>query len=154
MKPLTIALLSCIFFTLVAVGNNVVASEEKRYKITEDGKVDWYTFSGFRRYHSECHVCHGPAGTGSSFAPSLLDSVKTLGYGKFLEVVVTGRVNVTTSVQNVMPSFATNLNVMCFVDDIYTYLIARADGAVGVERPAHVSKPPEVTVRDNACFDQ
>src|SRR4051812_29181195 len=25
------------------------------YNIAGDGTVDWYTFSGFRRYHSECH---------------------------------------------------------------------------------------------------
>src|SRR5690606_2372092 len=32
------------------------------FAVTEDGTVDWYTFSGYRRYHSECHVCHGPDG--------------------------------------------------------------------------------------------
>jgi len=32
------------------------------YKISADGTVDWYTYSGFRRYHSDCHVCHGPNG--------------------------------------------------------------------------------------------
>jgi len=30
------------------------------YKISGEGVVDWYTYSGFRRYHSDCHVCHGP----------------------------------------------------------------------------------------------
>ncbi len=30
------------------------------YKVIADGTVDWYTYSGYRRYHSECHVCHGP----------------------------------------------------------------------------------------------
>ncbi len=43
------------------------------YRIAADGTVDWYTYSGFRRYHSECHVCHGPNGDGSSFAPALKD---------------------------------------------------------------------------------
>jgi mono/diheme cytochrome c family protein len=38
------------------------------FKIDEDGTVDWYTFSGYRRYHSDCHVCHGPDGVGSSYA--------------------------------------------------------------------------------------
>ena len=41
------------------------------YKIQPDGTVDWYTYSGYRRYHSECHVCHGPDGMGSSYAPAL-----------------------------------------------------------------------------------
>ena len=34
------------------------------FKIQPDGTVDWYTFSGYRRYHSDCHVCHGPDGVG------------------------------------------------------------------------------------------
>ena len=43
------------------------------YKIAPDGTVDWYTYSGYRRYHSECHVCHGPDGMGSTYAPALKD---------------------------------------------------------------------------------
>ena len=128
------------------------AMEEKPYNIDSEGRVDWYTFSGFRRYHAECHVCHGPAGLGSSFAPNLLDSLKVLGYEKFLEVVVNGRVNISTESQNVMPGFGTNLNVMCFLDDIYAYLYARADGAIGTERPNKQSKPKAAAERDNACL--
>ena len=52
------------------------------YKISPDGTVDWYTFSGFRRYHSDCHVCHGPNGEGSSYAPALANSLKTLSYSR------------------------------------------------------------------------
>jgi len=48
------------------------------YKIDKDGTVDFPTFSGFRRYHSDCHVCHGPDGEGSSYAPALADSLKTM----------------------------------------------------------------------------
>ena len=43
------------------------------YNIAADGTVDWYTFSGFRRYHSECHTCHGPDGEGSTYAPGLVE---------------------------------------------------------------------------------
>ncbi len=38
--------------------------------------VDWYTYNGYRRYHSECHVCHGPNGLGSSYAPALAKSLE------------------------------------------------------------------------------
>ena len=48
------------------------------YKVQSDGTVDWYTYSGFRRYHSDCHVCHGPDGEGSSYAPALSNSLKTM----------------------------------------------------------------------------
>src|SRR6202046_201128 len=56
------------------------------YKISADGTVDWYTFSGFRRYHSDCHVCHGPNGEGSSYAPALANSLKTLSYSDFTNI--------------------------------------------------------------------
>ena len=58
-----------------SAGAQTQQSEEKPYKI-DNGVSDWYTFSGYKRYHSECHVCHGPDGLGSSFAPSLVDSQK------------------------------------------------------------------------------
>ena len=53
------------------------------YNIQPDGTVDWYTFSGFRRYHSECHVCHGPDGEGSTYAPRSRNSLKTMSYAEF-----------------------------------------------------------------------
>lgn len=127
-------------------------AEEKPYSVDENGVVDWYTFSGFRRYHAECHVCHGPDGLGSSFAPALTDSLKTLSYEDFMEVVVNGRQNVTSGSDKVMPAFAENLNVMCFIDDLYAYLKARSDGAVGRGRPNKQAKPQEAAERDESCM--
>ncbi|TKA98650.1 MAG: c-type cytochrome, methanol metabolism-related, partial [Mesorhizobium sp.] len=46
-------------------GKYLDADGNPTYKI-ENGTVDWYTFSGYRRYHSDCHVCHGQDATGSS----------------------------------------------------------------------------------------
>ena len=60
------------------------------YKVSADGTVDWYTYSGFRRYHSECHVCHGPDGEGSSYAPALANSLKTMSFAEFYGTVVGG----------------------------------------------------------------
>ena len=45
------------------------------YKVQSDGTVDWFTYSGFRRYHSDCHVCHGPDGEGSTYAPAVINSL-------------------------------------------------------------------------------
>ncbi len=113
------------------------------YKIAADGTVDWYTYSGYRRYHSECHVCHGPDGMGSSYAPALKDSLKTMSYGDFLGIVASGRKNVGTAQDNVMPAFGANPNVACYMDDVYVYLRARANDAVGRVRPAkHEDKSP------------
>jgi methanol metabolism-related c-type cytochrome len=125
------------------------------FKIASDGSVDWYTYSGFRRYHSECHVCHGPDGMGSSYAPALKDSLKTMSYADFLGVVATGRKNVSSSQENVMPSFGDNKNVVCYLDDIYVYLRARASDAVGRGRPdKHEDKPPAAQKAEDACMEQ
>src|SRR5262249_28971665 len=59
------------------------------YKIQGE-KVDWYTYSGYRRYHSECHVCDGPEGEESTYAPALKDSLKTMSYSDFTTVVIGG----------------------------------------------------------------
>jgi len=110
--------------------------EEKPYSIV-NGKVDKGTYNGWRRYHSSCHTCHGPDGLGSSYAPSLVDSLKTMSYEDFTEVVINGRENVSTSQQNVMPAFGTVMDVATYIDDIYAYLKARSDGALGRGRPQH-----------------
>jgi methanol metabolism-related c-type cytochrome len=123
------------------------------YKVQADGTVDWYTYSGYRRYHSECHVCHGPDGMGSSYAPALKDSLKTLSYGDFLGVVASGRKNVTSSTESVMPAFGDNANVACYMDDLYVYLRARANDAVARVRPAkHEDKPKAAEEAENSCM--
>jgi methanol metabolism-related c-type cytochrome len=113
------------------------------FKIAADGTVDWYTYSGYRRYHSECHVCHGPDGEGSTYAPGLKGSAKTTSYAEFFEVVVNGRQKVGASQQQVMPAFGLNSNVMCYLDDIYIYLRARGNDALGRVRPAKREPKPE-----------
>jgi len=123
------------------------------FKVGSDGTVDWYTYSGFRRYHSECHVCHGPDGMGSTYAPALKESLKTMDYADFLGVVATGRKNVSSAQENVMPAFGDNKNVVCYLDDIYVYLRARANDAVPRGRPAkHEDKPPAVQKAEDACM--
>jgi methanol metabolism-related c-type cytochrome len=114
--------------------------------------VDWATFNGYRRYHSSCHVCHGPDAMGSSFAPALVDSLKTITYDQYLNIVTNGRKNVNTASQKEMPAFANDPNVMCFIDDIYAYLKARADGALGRERPEHAPKPADAQAAEDSCL--
>jgi methanol metabolism-related c-type cytochrome len=125
------------------------------FKVTADGTVDWSTYSGYRRYHSDCHVCHGPDGEGSTYAPALKNSLKTLSYGDFQAVVAGGRKNVNSSQESVMPAFGTNPNVMCYLDDIYVYLRARANDAAPRGRPEkHEDKPSEATQAENSCMGQ
>ncbi len=134
-------------------GKYLDADDTPTYNVEKDGTVDWYTYSGFRRYHSECHVCHGPDALGSTFAPPLRDSMRTMSYDAFVEVVVNGREKVGAAQQSKMPSFGTNLNVMCFMDDLYVYLKARADDAIGRGRPRKKeAKSKEAREAEKDCF--
>jgi methanol metabolism-related c-type cytochrome len=124
------------------------------YKMDEDGTVDWYTFSGYRRYHSDCHVCHGPDGVGSSYAPALADSLKNMDYGTFLSIVAEGRQNVGGGKENVMPAFGDNKNVYCYMDDLYIYLRARSvDGIPRGRPPKKADKPQAAKDNEKACMD-
>jgi methanol metabolism-related c-type cytochrome len=123
------------------------------FHIAPDGTVDWYTYSGFRRYHSECHVCHGPDGEGSTYAPGFVESLKTMSHPDFLLVVASGRQNVGAGKESVMPALGDNPNVMCYIDDIYVYLKARAEGGLPRGRPAkRAEKPAAADKHEKACF--
>ena len=125
------------------------------FHIGPDGTVDWYTFSGYRRYHSECHVCHGPDGEGSTYAPGLKPFILNNDYSKFVEVVINGRQNVGSGQESVMPAFGLNKNVVCYLDDIYVYLRARANDALPRGRPQkREEKPQSASQAEDACIGQ
>ncbi len=129
------------------------AKGDPTYSVQTDGTVDWPTYSGFRRYHSECHVCHGPNAEGSSYAPALKDSLKTIGYQEFYGIVVGGREHVDSANDKVMPAFADNKNVMCYLNDIYTYIRARSTDAIGPGRPLkHEEKSEDTTKAEDSCL--
>src|SRR5579859_1599025 len=135
--PAAMASLVFTFATAVPSTAARAADEPKPYKI-ENGTVDQGTYNGYRRYGESCLRCHGPDGAGSSYAPDLTESLKHLDHDQFGEVVINGRQNVTTSNTNVMPAFGTAEDVVNYLDDIYAYLKARSDGALGRGRPKRV----------------
>ncbi len=121
----------------------------------ENGELDYASFSGYRRYHAECHVCHGPDGEGSTYAPALKDSVThKIDYYTFQEIVASGLQSTGTgSANQVMPAFGTNRNVWCYVDDIYTYLLAHGTGAIPRGRPAlKAKKSDEFAAQEESCM--
>lgn len=130
-------------------GKWLTADDVPTFKVEENGSVDWYTFSGYRRYHADCHTCHGPDGQGSSYAPAIAKTAASIDYYEFTDVVVNGK----REGNLVMPSFGTNLNVMCYLDDIYIYLKAVGSGAIPRGRPpTHADKPASFTEAENACM--
>jgi methanol metabolism-related c-type cytochrome len=142
-KTRTVELLSAhvgmaLFAGYIAAATAEPAQPEQKPYTIQDGKVDKKTYNGWRRYTESCMRCHGPDGAGSSYAPDLVDSVKQMTQDEFNEVVVNGRTNVNSASENVMPPFGTVEDVMNYLDDIWAYLKARADGAVGRGRPARI----------------
>jgi methanol metabolism-related c-type cytochrome len=125
-----------VFAGVVAV---TAAEEPKPYTIT-DGKVDSHTYNGWRRYTESCLRCHGPDGAGSSYAPNLLESLKTMSEEQVKEVIINGRVNVNASADNVMPAFGEVEDVALYIDDIYAYLKARSDGVLDRGRPPRIDE--------------
>jgi len=103
------------------------------------GWMDFATYKGWRAYHAECHVCHGPDAMGSTYAPSLMVSLQEgLSYDDFFNVIMNGRgENEGAQKGNVMPAFGANTNVAPHVEDMYRYVKARAEGKIrrGVRLP-------------------
>ena len=82
------------------------------------------------------------------------NSLKTMSYNDFLGLVASGRKNVNTAQQNVMPAFGANPNVSCYMDDLYVYLRARANDAVPRGRPAkHEPSRTAYTKAERAASD-
>jgi mono/diheme cytochrome c family protein len=133
-----VAVAFCAFGLPAAAQQTAATTEEKPYQV-ENGRVDRGTYNGYRRYGNSCERCHGQDGAGSSFAPNLLESLKHLSHEQFMEVVINGRQNVTASQQNVMPPFGQVEDVVLYLEDIYAYLKARSDGAVGRGRPQRIA---------------
>jgi mono/diheme cytochrome c family protein len=105
------------------------AAPGRLYRI-DDGKVDARTYNGYRRFHAGCNHCHGQDGLGSTFGPSLVDRLPDL--DTFRRIVRDGTGGGTA----VMKGFGGDPNVAPYIDDIYAYLQARADGALDRGRPA------------------
>ncbi len=131
------------------------------YRIVAN-KVDRSTYLGWRVYHSVCYTCHGLDATGTSVAPNLVERVKAMSAKDFAgKVLIRYRIIMgydevasddTTAVRQafleqvmryergelIMPAWERDPNVKPHVLDLYAYLRARADGALGPGRPEQI----------------
>jgi hypothetical protein len=151
---------AAVLFTIVASVPSLWASaadNAKPYRI-KNGVVDPHTFTGYLHYEGTCYWCHGQDATGSSFAPSLVDALKTLSRDEFNNIVINGgvvggrAVGYGTSNVFAMPANGTNPNVMCFLNDIYAYLKGRSDGVIGRGRPEHEPVPQTEKDQEDTCL--
>jgi mono/diheme cytochrome c family protein len=116
------------------------APAAKPYVVTGGNKVDMNTYKGYLYYGDQCMRCHGPDGAGSSYAPNLTQSLKVMSKEDVENTIINGRKHVDQSNDKVMPAFGTNQDVVENIDNIYAYLLARSDGALGRGHPEH-AKP-------------
>jgi mono/diheme cytochrome c family protein len=133
----------------------------KKYYHIADGNVDRSTYLGWRVFHTTCYGCHGVDALGTDVAPNLVERVKTLAPREFAIKVLTRyriavpageaaseegvRAAIVEEVmkqqrgergQVLMPAWEANTKVKPHVIDLYAYLQARADGALGPGRPS------------------
>ncbi len=113
------------------------ATPAKPY-VVKDGHVDMNTYKGYLYYGDQCMRCHGPDGAGSSYAPNLTQSLKVMSKEDVENTIINGRKHVDQSNDKVMPAFGTNQDVVENIDNIYAYLLARSDGALGRGHPEHM----------------
>jgi mono/diheme cytochrome c family protein len=106
----------------------VVATDDKPYQII-DGKIDSNTFEGWRTYNGGgCGQCHGRGGSGKSgknLAESLV--IKNNDKELFKNYVTNGVPNTR------MKPNRNDGRVMENLDNLWSYLKARADGVLGPE---------------------
>jgi mono/diheme cytochrome c family protein len=110
------------------------ASGSGKFYRVADGKVDARTYNGYRRYHASCNHCHGPAGMGSTIGPPLVERLPDA--DAFRRIVREGQTRGTSA----MKGFADDPNIAPYIDDIYAYLQARADGVLGTGRPERLEQ--------------
>jgi mxaJ protein len=103
------------------------------YRVRDGNKVDAKTYEGWIRFSAFCQQCHGMGGVGSALAPDLAQALKTLDEHQFRTIVSCGlKGNLGIGV---MPAWQDNPNIDPYLDDLWAYLKARADGALGPGRP-------------------
>ena len=131
-----IFLLLCTMALALALGftTAAMAADDKPYTVKCQGnacEVDGKTYVGWRQYHANCHVCHGQDAVGTTIAPSLVDRLKDIDKDRFMNSVQNG----FQGQIGVMPPWKDNPNVNKYFEELYAYLKARSDGALGLGRP-------------------
>ncbi len=101
-----------------------------------DCQVSDDVYVGWRIYHSSCNHCHGQDAGGSSFAPGLVEPLRSMEKARFMQVTGEGY----QGELGVMPGFADNPNINNKLEPLFAFLRARAQGLPG-GRPGRAKAP-------------
>lgn len=118
---MTVSLLAFSSFTF---------AEDPAYTVTDGEVLDSATFNGYKLYRNWCARCHGTFAQGM-VGPNLADSLNVISKDEFIATVSHGKMGQI----GMMPAWESNPEVMEGIEDIYAYLKARADGAIGEVKP-------------------
>lgn len=114
----------------MAVTSDETVTTSTLYTVIDGDKLDVNSYAGFKLYRNWCARCHGTYGQGM-VGPNLADSLKVISKDEFLSTVENGKTGTIGS----MPAWKSNPKVMAGRDQIYAYLMARSDGAIGEVKP-------------------
>ena len=155
-----VAMLSAILAaaaSATAMGGDLPAASPA-YRVV-GGKVDNATYTGWRVYHQACYLCHGMDAVGTALAPSLVEKMRDLSAEDFAIKVATSyrivlgldaahgddptalREAMMAEVKRredpilLMPAWEGDPKVKPHLSDLYAYLKARSDGALGPGKP-------------------
>jgi mono/diheme cytochrome c family protein len=119
------------YFFVLMMGLSLSAyAGEQPYRIINGDQLDADTYKGYKLYRNWCARCHGTYAQGM-VGPNLADSLKVIGKQQFFDTVENGKTGTIGS----MPSWKANAQVMEAREQIYAYLKARSDGAIGEVKP-------------------
>lgn len=116
--------------TIVATAALEDDNQSALYSVVDGNKLDSESYAGFKLYRNWCARCHGTYGQGM-VGPNLAESLKFISEKEFFNTVENGKAGTIGS----MPSWKANVKVMEGRDQLYAYLMARSDGAIGVIKP-------------------
>lgn len=156
------AALALLCLGQLSIAEDGVPPPGARFYQATDGKVDAGTRRGWEVFHRTCYVCHGVDATGTDIAPDLVKRVKGMSITEFSNLVlnryrIVAPMNEAQADNNliwreemirqmerhersergelVMPAWEKNFRVRPHLIDIFAYLQARSDGALGAGEP-------------------
>jgi hypothetical protein len=92
----------------------------------ESCHADLATYIGWRVFQAQCATCHAADARGSSFAPDLTLRLTGLTQRQFFAALDQGYFGPQSS----MPPRGRDPNVAPYYDELWSFLIARRDGAL------------------------